>query len=281
MILLAMPVDQEQLHRAAEALAAAEAIMFAAHAESEMEESTGVRRDGGVPPALAARGGTVADLDSPGWFERDPAQAWGHYGEEIERARGLPAPADLVLLRRLAGKKARGVFCFTSCIDSRFQRAGFAEEQIVECHGSLEHLQCVKPCCAATWPAATDLRLEVDAETLRAGRPPRCVRCDGPARPNVLFTSDQAWSFGRTLAQQVRYRAWLGSLARGKFAVVELGMGPPESAVRQAAEQLAAAARVPLVGIHPREREMPPAMIPLVGEVPDVLRELAAAMGEA
>ena len=159
------------------------------------------------------------------------------------------------------GGKTAGRLCVHLLRGRLFSERGFAEERVVECHGSLEHLQCVKPCCAATWPAPADLQLAIDPETLRAGGElPRCLRCGGLARPNLLMTGEKAWSSGRTLAQQVRFRAWLASLARGKFGVMEIGhrsrRGRP---CARRPEDLAAAGRVPLIrlGIRPGPEDSP------------------------
>jgi hypothetical protein len=86
---------------------------------------------------------------------------------------------------------------------------------------------------------------------------------------------DDAWSSGRTLAQQVRFRAWLRSLARGKFAVMELGAGTAVPTVRLTSEQLAAAGRVPLIRINPRDSGGPPGALVLADGARAVLQALA------
>jgi hypothetical protein len=78
------------------------------------------------------------------------------------------------------------------------------------------------------------------------------------------------------LAQQVRFRAWLRSLARGKFAVMELGAGTAVPTVRRTSEQLAAAGRAPLIRINPRDAEGPPGALVLADGARAVLHALAA-----
>jgi len=87
---------------------------------------------------------------------------------------------------------------------------------------------------------------------------------------------DGTWSPGRTLAQQVRFQAWLRSLARGRFVVIELGAGTHVSTVRLQSEELAAAGRVALIRINPRDFAGPPNAVPLAGTALDVLQELDA-----
>jgi hypothetical protein len=88
--------------------------------------------------------------------------------------------------------------------------------------------------------------------------------------------SDNKWSPGRTTAQQVRFRAWLRSLARGRFAVIEIGAGATGPSVRATSEQLASAGRVPLIRINPRDCGGSPNVVPLAGTALAVLRELDA-----
>ncbi len=276
-----MTADPEMLQRAAEVIRSAEGLVITAGA--------GMGVDSGLPdfrspegfwrayPPFSKLGLSFEELANPQWFERDPALAWGFYGHRFELYRQTPPHEGFAILRRWAAAKPDGYAVFTSNVDGHFQKAGFAEERMVECHGSLQHFQCVKPCCAATWPAPADIRFEIDPAIMRAtGALPCCVRCGGLARPNVLMFGDDAWSPGRTLAQQVRFRAWLRSLARDKFAVMELGAGTAVPTVRHTSEQLAAAGRVPLIRINPQDFGGPPGTLVLADGARAVLHALAA-----
>jgi NAD-dependent SIR2 family protein deacetylase len=263
-----MNPSDEPFRHAAEAVAAAEALVVCAGA--------GMGVDSGLPdfhgdegfwqayPPAAKLGLSFAALANPAWFDRDPTLAWGFYGHRFELYRTTAPHAGFALLRQWAGRMARGCFVFTSNVDGHFQKAGFAEEDLVECHGSLQHLQCIKPCCAATWPAPEGMQFAVDAATLRAGAElPHCPMCGGLARPNVLMFGDGAWNPGRMAAQQIRFRLWLRRLTRGKLLVVEVGAGTTVSTVRQTAEQLAGAAGAPLVRINPHDAQGPSGTISL------------------
>lgn len=46
---------------------------------------------------------------------------------------------------------SEGCRVFTSNADGQFQRAGF--DRVAECHGQIDHLQCMEPCCLAIWAA--------------------------------------------------------------------------------------------------------------------------------
>jgi len=276
-----MAFDSEMLDRAADAIRAAEALIITAGA--------GIGVDSGLPdfrgpegfwkayPPFAQLGLSFEQLANPSWFEQDPALAWGFYGHRFTLYRSTAPHEGFARLRRWAGKNPRGCFVFTSNVDGQFQKAGFAESRIVECHGSLLHLQCVKPCCAATWPAPEGFSFTLDPATMRAtGELPRCKSCGGLARPNVLMFGDDSWSPGRTSIQEVRFQAWLRSLARGRFVVIEIGAGTSVPTVRLTSEQLAASGRVPLIRINPRDFASPADSIPLAGTAATVLAELDA-----
>jgi NAD-dependent SIR2 family protein deacetylase len=273
--------DQEMLQRAAELIRAAQGLVITAGAGMGVDSGLpDFRSPGGFWRAYAPYsklGLSFDELANPQWFERDPALAWGFYGHRFELYRQTPPHEGFAILRRWAEAKPNGYAVFTSNVDGHFQKAGFAEERIVEYHGSLQHLQCVKPCCAAIWPAPADIHFEIDPASMRAaGALPCCGRCGGLARPNVLMFGDGAWNPGRTQAQQGQFRAWLQALARGRFAVIELGAGTSVPTVRLASEQLAAAGRVPLIRINPRDSGGPPGTLVLADGAQVVLRGLAA-----
>ncbi len=276
-----MSADPEMMERAVRTIRSAEAIVITAGAgmgvDSGLPDFRGPEGFWQAYPPFAKRGLSFEQLANPEWFDRDPALAWGFYGHRFELYRRTAPHEGFGWLRRWAQKKPRSHFVFTSNVDGHFQKAGFARERVVECHGSLQHFQCARPCCAATWPAPEDLHFELDPATMRAtGELPRCRSCGALARPNVLMFGDDRWSPGRTSVQQVRFQAWLRSLARGRFAVIELGAGTRVPTVRATSEQLAAAGRVPLIRINPRDIAGPPDAIALEGPALAVLQELDA-----
>ena len=65
------------------------------------------------------------------------------------------------MLKRWGDGMAGGVFAFTSNVDGQFQRAGFDDDALYECHGSIHNLQCVTPCGDDIWEDH-ELLVEVD-----------------------------------------------------------------------------------------------------------------------
>ncbi len=240
----ALPDDeyQSRIEQAAGLIASAEALLIGAGA--------GMGVDSGLPdfrgdegfwrayPQFRQLGLSFVDLANPHWFDEDPQRAWGFYGHRFELYRRTEPHAGFKLLKRWGQRCPAGSFVFTSNVDGHFQRAGFAAEQLLECHGSINHLQCSACCSDAIWPAA-ELGLDVDEQALRLSSPlPRCPHCGAVARPNILMFGDSHWLAGRFQRQAQRYRQWLRGAAGARLVVIELGAGSAVPTVRHQCESL-------------------------------------------
>jgi len=209
-------------------------------------------------PPFAKLGLRFVELANPRWFERDPALAWGFYGHRMHLYRDtIPHRGFEALRRRVAALDGRG-FVFTSNVDGQFHKAGFEDEHIVECHGSIHHLQCIDPRCASGIWDARGVAVHVDAATMRAAEPlPRCPACGRLARPNVLMFGDWGWRSERSATQEERLTGWFDALGDRRVVVIELGAGSAVPTVRHFSEQLARRRDVTLVRINPRESHGP------------------------
>jgi NAD-dependent SIR2 family protein deacetylase len=201
-------------------------------------------------PALRDSGIDFHEIANPAAFASDLALAWGFYGHRLGLYRDTVPHAGFAILRELAARMPGGAFVFTSNVDGQFQRAGFDEEHIVECHGSIHHLQCTLPCSNATW-SARDFAPAVDQQACRLrSDPPRCPHCGALARPNILMFNDSEWIGERTDAQFERLRRWRAQ-ARD-LVVVELGAGVDIPSVRR----MSGLQGVPIVRINPRAPQL-------------------------
>lgn len=208
-------------------------------------------------PPFGKLGLTFVDLAQPRWFHSDPAQAWGFYGHRRNSYRSATPHAGFQILRSWAESKPAGCFVFTSNVDGHFQKAGFSADQIVECHGSLEHMQCVGQCTADIWPASNDV-IQIDESTFRASEPlSKCPHCGGLARPNVLMFDDYEWLPQRTEDQLQRYHTWLKTIDRRRLAVIELGAGTAVPTVRYECQRQGGS----LIRINLREAQDPPGCV--------------------
>lgn len=193
------------------------------------------------------------EIADPEHFDDDPELAWGFYGHRLALYRRTAPHAGYAVLRRWADRWPARVF--TSNVDGAFQAAGFADEDVTECHGAIGMLQCTGPCHDGTWPA-DDVDLVIDEDTMRARPPlPSCPRCGRVARPNILMFGDGAWVPGHHGAKDAAHRAWLRGIDARRLVVVELGAGTAVPTVRRHAE-LASAASGALIRINVREPEV-------------------------
>lgn len=105
------------------------------------------------------------------------------------------------ILPAIAQRLPRGCAVYTSNVDGQVQKAGFAEEWILECHGSIHQLQCLNQCTDAVWSAA-GFKPDVDAQRCRLmSAPPVCPMCGGIARPNILMSDDWEWTGTRVVRE--------------------------------------------------------------------------------
>lgn len=274
-------LPDDLLERAAAAVRDADALLLTAGA--------GMGVDSGLPdfrgnegfwrayPPLARLGIRFVEMANPRWFARDPALAWGFYGHRLNLYRATAPHPGFALLRAWAGNKPGGGFVFTSNVDGQFQKAGFDEAHIVECHGSIHFLQCAGLCSDAIWPAE-GVQVVVDEATLRAEPPlPSCPRCGGIARPNVLLFEDREWLHERTGAQKAALARWLEPFAHEnwRLTVIECGAGGAVLTVRRFSEDLAAAGAT-LIRINPREPDGPAETIALAAGAHEALTRIDA-----
>ena len=254
---------------AARALRSARALLVTAGAgmgvDSGLPDFRGNEGFWNAYPPYRRLGLSFAELANPRWFRTDPRFAWGFYGHRLNLYRATVPHAGFEVLRRWGAAMANGSFVFTSNVDGQFQKAGFDEDRILECHGSIHHAQCTDPCTDVV-RSAEAVQVEVDAD-FRAREPlPRCPACGALARPNVLMFGDGAWVSARSDAQERRFERWLASVpdAPGALVVVELGAGTAVPTVRLTGEQLQRRGAT-LVRINVREPEGPRGTIGLAG----------------
>jgi NAD-dependent SIR2 family protein deacetylase len=271
-------MDEALIRRAAELIASAEALLIGAGA--------GMGVDSGLPdfrgdhgfwrayPPYEKLGLNFARLASPRWFTDDPALAWGFYGHRRNLYRATQPHDGFSILHGWAARLKHGAFVFTSNVDGHFQRAGFDADRVVEVHGSIEWVQCVKGCGAAVTPAGAET-VPIHEETMRAGAAlPVCGSCGGLARPNILMFGDWDWDQTRTGAQMRLLEAWVRSLGKARLVIVECGAGIAIPTVRHFSERLAATGEATLVRINVREPSAPAGHIGLSAGALEALRAI-------
>jgi NAD-dependent SIR2 family protein deacetylase len=249
-------MSDESLVRSAEYIREADGLLITAGA--------GMGVDSGLPdfrgkdgfwkayPALAKAKIDFQSIACPQAFEDDPELAWGFYGHRLALYRNTVPHKGFKILRNIADRLIHGAFTFTSNVDGQFQKAGFAEDRIHECHGSIHHLQCSVPCSPLIWDANFDP--VVDDVACRITTPlPRCPDCNALARPNILMFNDWGWLEQRARMQAERLERWREGTRNP--VVIEIGAGVDIPSVRHFSEEQAQDG--PLIRINPRAPQCP------------------------
>ncbi|MGF1612519.1 MAG: NAD-dependent deacetylase [Gammaproteobacteria bacterium] len=271
-------MDEGILARAVELIREAKSILIGAGAgmgvDSGLPDFRGQEGFWRAYPPYRHLGLAFVELANPAWFDRDPRLAWGFYGHRLQLYRSTMPHLGFQILRRWFTHVGNG-YIFTSNVDGQFQKAGFDESRLVECHGSLHYLQCTRCCTGAIW-SAEGVQVDVALQTFRASEPlPRCPDCGRLARPNVLMFGDGWWCETRTAAQGARFKHWLENLVGDSLVVIECGAGLAVPTVRHTCESIAARFAAPLIRINPREPEGPPGTLPLAAGALEALVVLA------
>lgn len=212
-------------------------------------------------PALEQKGLTFMDLANPQGFEANAKRAWGFYGHRYHLYNQTSPHDGFQILIKWCSLKSNPSFVFTSNVDGHFQKSGFEESQVLECHGSINYLQCAGEngsACPGIWPAVNDSNLQslkVETDILTAlSQLPQCPSCRGLARPNILMFDDYHWQPERSEAQEERFQHWkdyLGSHPKKKLLVIEIGAGTEIPSVRLLVESM----NTDIIRINPRESQ--------------------------
>ncbi len=249
---------QENLQKAKQLLEEADAIFITAGAgmgvDSGLPDFRGVEGFWNAYPKAKELGLKFEEMANPEWFESDPQLAWAFYGHRLHLYRDTVPHEGFKMLLSLHDTKKYGSFVFTSNVDGQFQKAGFKEAQVMECHGTIHELQCIDNCQGMLW-SSDDTIIEIE-EGFKAKEPlPSCPFCGAMARPNILMFGDYGWEYARTDGQRGRLVQWMDRLEEegAKLAIVEMGAGTSVPTVRNTSEQIAQRFSVPVIRINPRE----------------------------
>lgn len=254
------------IRQAAEVIRAAEVLVITAGAgmgvDSGLPDFRGNQGFWQAYPPYARLGISFVECANPEHFERDPAFGWGFYGHRTNLYRDTVPHEGFQIIRRWIDQKAATYFVVTSNVDGQFQKAGYAEEQILEVHGSIHWLQCSTPCCETIWP--NHEQIPVDEISMRAGHIPRCPRCKMVSRPNILMFGDCSWLPERTHDQEIRFRQFLDEQAGKRIVVIEMGAGTAIPTIRAASERIGwSCPEATVIRINLREPEIRPPHIGL------------------
>jgi len=266
------------LRQAADVIGQAEALLITAGAgmgvDSGLPDFRGPEGFWRAYPPYRKLGLHFQQLANPSTFSRDPNLAWGFYGHRLHLYRSTTPHRGFDVLLKW-GRSKPGCFVFTSNVDGHFRAAGFPSDPLLECHGSIHHLQCTRSCCSDIWPA-DGTQVSIDADMRPIDPLPCCPKCGALARPNILLFGDFEWISQRSDQQEARYRHWLCEHSARRIAVIECGAGKAIPTVRHESESVAANS---LIRINPREPEGPRGTISLPMGALEAIERIDALLG--
>ena len=251
---------QENLQKAKVVLQEADALFITAGAgmgvDSGLPDFRGTEGFWNAYPKVRELKLRFEEMANPEWFKSDPRLAWAFYGHRLQLYRDTVPHEGFSKLLQLSNDKAYQSFIFTSNVDGQFQKSGFGEDQIMECHGSIHHLQCIHDCKQKLW-SADEIIVEITEDFRAKDSLPTCPYCASIARPNILMFDDFGWNYSRSNGQRDRLVQWMDRVERdgAKLAIIEMGAGTAVPTVRNSSQQIAKRFSVPLIRINPRESE--------------------------
>ncbi|OGT99749.1 MAG: NAD-dependent deacetylase [Geobacteraceae bacterium GWB2_52_12] len=227
-------------------------------------------------PAYSRLGLSFADCASPWHFADDPSFGWGFYGHRTNLYRNTVPHEGFHIIRKWIERSGGNYFAVTSNVDGQFQKAGYADDHILEVHGSIHWLQCQTPCSSTVWN--NDEVFRIDNISMRAAYPlPRCPDCGEVSRPNILMFGDCAWLPDRTRIQEYAFDRFLKTHANRRIAVIEMGAGSAIPTIRATSERIGwNFEHATVIRINPREPEIKAPHISLACGALEGLRNIDA-----
>ena len=192
------------------------------------------------------------DLANVKWFHSNPSFAWAFYGHRFNLYKNTIPHRGFNILLDFVKEKNDNYFVYTSNVDGQFQKAGFDENKIVECHGSISHTQCLNSCSQTISEISID-KFDIDMDDFLAANIPVCKSCGDTARPNILMFGDCYWNASKTIKQESRYSKWLKQNKSKKLLILEIGAGTAISTVRAESQNIAKYYNGKLIRINPRD----------------------------
>ncbi|MBW6508934.1 MAG: NAD-dependent deacetylase [Desulfuromonadales bacterium] len=213
---------------------------------------------------------------NPEHFEQDPHFGWGFYGHRTNLYRNTVPHAGFHLIKAWGEQFNLPTFIATSNVDGQFQKAGFTEDQILEVHGSIHHLQCTTPCSRDIW--LNQETFDIDEATMRSTSVPLCPKCRRVARPNILMFGDYAWLHQRSATQEEGFDQFLRQYQEKPLVVIEIGAGTTIPTIRNLSERLGQRPDTSVFRINPREPQIRGDHFSFAGGAIETLTELQKAL---
>ncbi len=261
-----MTID-ESINLAVQKIQSADAILI--HAGAGMSVDSGLpdfRSEGGFwkeYPVLKKHNISWYSISDPDAFFKMPNLAWAFFGHRIKLYRKTSPHTGYKQLLKICQSKKGGYFVFTSNCDGHFLKAGYDNELIEECHGSIFILQCAYKCTSEIWEIDDEL-IEIDELEFKAKEPlPICKNCGKVARPNLMLFGDGYYLKDKNRKQSEKFYHWM-NLQKEKnnhILIIEIGTGTGVPTVRNQTEYFVKYRNMSLIRINPVDYDVPEGQI--------------------
>jgi len=231
---------QEKIDASIDILKNTEAILITAGAgmgvDSGLPDFRGEKGFWNAYPLYGKDGISMYEIARPTSFADDPKFGWGFYGHRFNLYQATTPHQGFQLLLNWIDRFGWDHFIATSNVDGHFEKAGFSPDRIYEIHGSINHIQCVTPCCESIWDL--DQTIDIDESTMRSVNVPICPNCGGTARPSIPLYGDWHFIGSRMEAQRSNFQAFLERIRNKAIVIIEIGAGTTMPVVRHVTESL-------------------------------------------
>jgi NAD-dependent SIR2 family protein deacetylase len=235
-----------------ELILSCESILFTSGAGMSVSSGLGTFRGSTAdvwPPLLQEPKLDYTDICNPNWFRKEQGNSIKHDTANFGYAFWVyqyniftttaPHHGYLIAKQWSQLNHIKFSFSFTSNIDGHWRKSGWDDSSILECHGSIDYMQCVNNCCDSVWATYDLLKLNIDSQTNCVTDPlPSCPHCNRLARPNILMFDDGHYAGERYNEQIDRYEQFKLDIleTKSKLLIIELGAGTTIPSVRNESE---------------------------------------------
>lgn len=265
-------------NQAASYINEAEAIIITAGAgmgvDSGLPDFRGNKGFWNAYPEYSRLGISFEQCANPQHFASDPEFGWGFYGHRTNLYRDTIPHEGFHIIQKWIKRNQADYFVVTSNVDGQFQKAGYADEKILEVHGSIHWLQCQTRCNEVIW--RNDEVFHINETTMRAIEPlPRCAACGKVCRPNIFMFGDYSWLPNRTNTQRSSFDRFLIDNSDRRIAVIEMGAGDSIPTIRRMSEQIGRNMKnAHVIRINLRDPEIPYPHMPILAGALEALHKL-------
>ncbi len=203
-------------------------------------------------------------MAKPRRVDEDPCLAWGYSAYRCNAFKATEPHNGYHIMRQWGQSKRIGYAVYTSNIDGHWRRVLQNDPAVplVECHGSIDLMQCHVDCQLMTWETdfASIANTTIDPETGKCNMEslPMCPYCKGPSRFNVCLVADNHFNKIRFDHQTAHWEAFLTEkLSKTlKIVVVEVGAGTNIPTIRRLSAALTRRFGATLVRINLDDPEL-------------------------